>query len=105
MQRIVWTASSDATRRLPFLDHEQQAETSDHSRAQTVRRGSIEAITEATAVAKANPALRTKTIITGQHYYDEGNLVGYHRPVTTKDDWGGWNGSFMVVRNDPDRGQ
>eukprot|EP00959_Pyramimonas_sp_CCMP1952_P328212 6871524-Pyramimonas_sp.AAC.1 len=25
--------------------------------------------------------------------------------TTTKDDWGGWNGPFPVVRNDPERGQ
>ena len=65
----------------------------------------MEAITQATAVAKANRALRAKTSITGQHYYREGDLVDYHRPTTTKDDWGGWNGPFPVVKNDPDRGQ
>eukprot|EP00959_Pyramimonas_sp_CCMP1952_P246556 5153047-Pyramimonas_sp.AAC.1 len=35
----------------------------------------------------------------------EGAMVDYHRPTTTKDDWGGWNGPFPVARNDPDRGQ
>eukprot|EP00959_Pyramimonas_sp_CCMP1952_P225992 4726087-Pyramimonas_sp.AAC.1 len=62
---------------LPVLDHEQLTETSGHSREQTIRR----------------------------HYYDEGDLVDYHRPTTTNDDWGGWNGPFPVVRNDPERGQ
>eukprot|EP00959_Pyramimonas_sp_CCMP1952_P228706 4781818-Pyramimonas_sp.AAC.1 len=69
-----------------------------------MRKARVEAITQATAAAKTNRALRTKTSVTGQHYYDEGDLVGYHRPTTTKDDWEGWNGPFTVVRNDPERG-
>eukprot|EP00959_Pyramimonas_sp_CCMP1952_P211062 4417412-Pyramimonas_sp.AAC.1 len=79
---------------LPVLDHEQQTETSDHSREQTIRRVCIETITQASAVAKTNRALRTKTTITGQHFYDEGDLVDFHRPTTTMDNWGGWNGFF-----------
>eukprot|EP00959_Pyramimonas_sp_CCMP1952_P018153 384443-Pyramimonas_sp.AAC.1 len=59
---------------------------------------------QAAAVAKTNRALRTKTTITGQHYYDEGDLVDHHRPTTTKDDSGGWNGPFLVVKDDPERG-
>eukprot|EP00959_Pyramimonas_sp_CCMP1952_P201573 4215184-Pyramimonas_sp.AAC.1 len=68
-----------------------------------IRKACIEAITQATAVAKTNRALRAKTTTTGQHYYDEGGLVDDHRPATTKDDWGGWNGPLPVVRNDPER--
>eukprot|EP00959_Pyramimonas_sp_CCMP1952_P313867 6570563-Pyramimonas_sp.AAC.1 len=90
---------------LPVLDHEQPTETSDRSREQTIRRACIEAIAQATAVAKTNRALHTKTPITGQHYYEEGDLVDYPRPTTTKDDWGGWNGPFPLVKNDPERGQ
>eukprot|EP00959_Pyramimonas_sp_CCMP1952_P116063 2426273-Pyramimonas_sp.AAC.1 len=90
---------------LPVLDHEQQTEPSDHSREQTICRVSIEANTQAAAVAKANRALRAKTTITGQLYNDEGDLVDYLRPATTKDDWGGWNGPFPAVRNYSDRGQ
>eukprot|EP00959_Pyramimonas_sp_CCMP1952_P136975 2866239-Pyramimonas_sp.AAC.1 len=89
---------------LPVLDQEQPTETSDHSRDQTIRRACIEAITQATAAAKTNRAQRTKTTFTGQHYYDEGGFVDYHRPATTRGDWGGWNGPFPVVRNDPERG-
>eukprot|EP00959_Pyramimonas_sp_CCMP1952_P233496 4880166-Pyramimonas_sp.AAC.1 len=59
---------------LPVLDHEQPTETSDHYPEQTIRRVCIDAITQATAVAKTNRALRTKATITGQHYYDEGDL-------------------------------
>eukprot|EP00959_Pyramimonas_sp_CCMP1952_P036528 764628-Pyramimonas_sp.AAC.1 len=57
----------------------------------------------ATAVAKTSRALRTKTTITGPHYYDEGDLVDYHRPTIAKDDWGGWNAPFPAVKNDPER--
>ena len=77
---------------LPALDHEQETETSDHTREEVIRKVSLEAITQATAVAKSNKALRANTSITGQHYYREGGLVDYHRPTTTKDDWDGWNG-------------
>eukprot|EP00959_Pyramimonas_sp_CCMP1952_P081108 1694798-Pyramimonas_sp.AAC.1 len=88
---------------LPVLDHEQSTETSDHSREQTIRRACIEAAAQATAVAKTNRELRTKTTITGQHYYDEGGSVDYHCPTTTRDDWGVWNGPFPAVKNDPER--
>eukprot|EP00959_Pyramimonas_sp_CCMP1952_P045107 942162-Pyramimonas_sp.AAC.1 len=69
-----------------------------------IRKVCTEAIAQATAAAKTNPALRTKTLVTGQRYYDEGYLVDYHRPTTSKGDWGGWNGSFPVVRNDSKKG-
>eukprot|EP00959_Pyramimonas_sp_CCMP1952_P071056 1483443-Pyramimonas_sp.AAC.1 len=90
---------------LLVLDHEQPTETLDLSREQTIRRACIEAITQATAVANTKRASRTKTTVAGQKYYDEGDLVDYHRPATTKGDWGGWNGPFPVVRDDPERGQ
>eukprot|EP00959_Pyramimonas_sp_CCMP1952_P330092 6911502-Pyramimonas_sp.AAC.1 len=58
---------------LLILDHEQPTETSDHSREQMIRKVRIEAIIQATAVANTNRALRTKTTVTGQHHYDEGD--------------------------------
>eukprot|EP00959_Pyramimonas_sp_CCMP1952_P408060 8551849-Pyramimonas_sp.AAC.1 len=88
---------------LPVLDHEQPTEASDHSREHMIRKACIEAITQATAAAKTNRALRTESTITGQHHYDDEDLTDYHRPTTTKDDWGGWNGTFPVARNDHDR--
>eukprot|EP00959_Pyramimonas_sp_CCMP1952_P123344 2578801-Pyramimonas_sp.AAC.1 len=78
----------------PVPGHEQPTDTSDHSREKATRRACIEAITQATAVDKTSRALRTKAITTGPRYYDEGDLVDYHRFTTTKDDWGGWNGPF-----------
>eukprot|EP00959_Pyramimonas_sp_CCMP1952_P292345 6114206-Pyramimonas_sp.AAC.2 len=32
-------------------------------------------------------------------------IINYHHPTTSKDDWGGWDGPFPVVRNDPERSQ
>eukprot|EP00959_Pyramimonas_sp_CCMP1952_P008277 173024-Pyramimonas_sp.AAC.2 len=69
---------------LPVLGHERPTETSDHSREQTVRRACVEAITQASAAAKTNRALRTRTTVTGQHHYDEGDLADYHRPTTKR---------------------
>ena len=66
---------------------------------------SLEAITQATAIAKTNRALKTTTREAGQHTYKPGDLVDYHRPTSTKDDWGGWNGPFPIKENQPDRGQ
>ena len=53
---------------LPVLDHEQTTETSDHSREKKIRQVSLDAITQATAVAKTNRALRMNTTMIGQHY-------------------------------------
>ena len=53
---------------LPVPDHEQETETTGHSRGELIRRVNLEALTQATAVAKANRALRTKTSIAGQRY-------------------------------------
>eukprot|EP00959_Pyramimonas_sp_CCMP1952_P216590 4530258-Pyramimonas_sp.AAC.1 len=90
---------------LPVLDRERQTETSYHTRERTIRRVSVEVIKQAAAMAKTSGAFRIKTTVAGQHYYNEGDSVDYHRPTTSKDDWGCWNGIFPVVRNDLDRGQ
>eukprot|EP00959_Pyramimonas_sp_CCMP1952_P141882 2969775-Pyramimonas_sp.AAC.1 len=90
---------------LPVLGHGQPTETPDHPRERATRRACIEAITQATAVAKTNRALRINTTFTGQPHYDEGDLVDPHRPTETKGDLGGWNGPFPVAWNEPDRGQ
>ena len=96
---------SPATLRdLEPLDHD-TAQTSGGEREDQIRRASIEAITQATAVAKANRALRAPTSADGSRMYREGDMVDYRRPTTTKDDHGGWNGPYPVVRNKPDRGQ
>ena len=63
---------------LPALDHEQETDATDRIREELIGRVCLEAITQASAVAKANRALRAKTSITGQRYYREGVLVDYH---------------------------
>eukprot|EP00959_Pyramimonas_sp_CCMP1952_P401898 8421552-Pyramimonas_sp.AAC.1 len=56
---------------LPPARHEQQTETSDHTREQTIRQASTGAIRQTAAIAKTSRAPRTKTTIAGPHYYSE----------------------------------
>eukprot|EP00959_Pyramimonas_sp_CCMP1952_P150509 3149802-Pyramimonas_sp.AAC.1 len=104
MQRTVRSATVDATRlaRSWTTNSRQTHPTAFENKPCRV---SIRAIIQATAVAETSRALWAKTAIPGQHCYDEGDLVDYHRPTTTKDDWACWNGPFPAVRIDPDRGQ
>ena len=60
---------------------------------------------QSTAVAKINRALKTQTTIDGSRIYKPGDLIDYHRPTATKDEHGGWNGPYPVVRNEPEEGQ
>ena len=80
-------------------------QTSGGEREAQIRRASIEAITRATAVAKANPAPRARATADGSRMHRECGMVDYRRPTFTKDGQGGWTGPFSVVRNEPDRGQ
>jgi hypothetical protein len=77
----------------------------DTQREQRIREAGIEAITQSTAVAKINRAIKTRTTPDGRELYKTGDLIDYHRPTATKDEHGGWNGPYPVVRNEPDRGQ
>ena len=52
-----------------------------------------------------NRALNTQTSTDGSRLYKPGDLIDYHRPTATKDEHGGWNGPYPVVKNDPERGQ
>ena len=90
---------------LQNLDFEKEGENTDGERERRIRQTGIEAITQSTAVAKINRALKTQTTIDGSRLYKPGDLVDYHRPTATKDDHGGWNGPYPVVRNEPERGQ
>ena len=49
--------------------------------------------------------LKAKTTTDGARLYKPGDLIDYHRVTTTKDEHGGWNGPYPVVRNEPERGQ
>ena len=78
-----------------------EGEKSDGAREHRIRQGAIEAITLTTAVAKATRALKAKTATDGSHTYKPGDLIDYHRPVSAKDDQGGWHGPYPVIRNEP----
>jgi len=86
------------------VDYAVDGELSDISREERIRHASLEAITQATAVAKINRSLTGKTTLDGSRTIKQGGLVDYHRPTATKDEHGGWNGPAPVVWNDPDRG-
>jgi hypothetical protein len=86
------------------LDFPQEGELEVTDREERIRNASIEAITQATAVAKINRSLTGKTSLDGSRLYKPGDLVDYHRSTTTKDEHGGWNGPVPVLRNEPDRG-
>ena len=89
---------------LENADFPKEGESSDGLREQRIREAGIEAITQSTAVAKINRALKTSTTVDGSRLFKVGDLMDYHRTTTTKDEHGGWNGPYPVVRNEPDRG-
>jgi len=90
---------------LENIDFPKGSEHSDHRREQRIREAGLEAITQSTAVAKVNRALKTNTTPDGNRLYKAGDLIDYHRPTATKDEHGGWNGPYPVVRNEPDKGR
>ena len=55
------------------------------------------AIARATAVARANRALRAKTEADGGRLFKVGDLVDHRRPTAAMDDRGGWNGRPVVI--------
>ena len=90
---------------LENIDFPKEGENSDGAREARIREAGIQAITQATAVAKINRALKAKTSIDGGRTYATGDLIDYHRPTATKDEHGGRNGPWPVVRNEPERGK
>ena len=90
---------------LDNIDFPVDGEQTDGERERRIRQAGIEAITQSTAVAKINRALKTQTTTDGSRLYKPGDLIDYHRPTATKDEHGGWNGPYPVVRNEPERGQ
>jgi hypothetical protein len=89
---------------LENIDFSKEGENSSGLREERIRQAGITAITQSTAVAKVNRALKTKTTLDGSQY-TVGQLVDYHRPTHDKDSHGGWNGPCRVIRNEPERGQ
>ena len=86
-------------------DFSPDGENTDGEREQRIRQAGIQAITQCTAVAKIKRALDTRTTTDGNRLYKPGDMMDYHRPVATKDEHGGWNGPYPVVRNEPEKGQ
>ena len=84
---------------LENIDFPKEGERSDGQREQRIREAGIEAITQSTTVAKVKRALKTSTTPDGSRLYKVGDLIDYHRPTATKDEHGGWNGPYPVVRN------
>ena len=89
---------------LENIDFTQGGENTSGDRERRIREASIQAITQSTAVAKINRARNTRTTLDGRKIFTPGQLMDYHRPTASKDEHGGWNGPFPVVRNIPDRG-
>ena len=87
------------------IDFQKDGEQSDGQRERRIREVAIEAITQSTAVAKVNRALKTQTTVDGSRLYKRGDLIDFHRPTATKDEHGGWNGPYSVLRNEPERGR
>ena len=75
------------------------------NREARIRAANIEAITQSTAVAMVNRALKAKTTTDATRLYRVGDLIDYHRPTATKDEHVGWNGRFPVTRNDAATGR
>ena len=65
----------------------------------------MEAITQATAVAKTDRAPRATTAGNGARLCREGDMLDYDRPTATSGDHGGWKGPYPVIRNRLGRGQ
>eukprot|EP00959_Pyramimonas_sp_CCMP1952_P001882 38744-Pyramimonas_sp.AAC.1 len=76
---------------------------SEPPREQRMLEISLEASTQATAGAKASRSSRAKTAPLDQSIYRDGDLVDYHWPTTTTDDWGYWSGPCPVARNAPEK--
>ena len=90
---------------LENIDFDPNGENTDGQRERRIRETSLEAITQSTAVAKTTRALKAQTTLDGSRLYKPGDLIDYHRPTATKDEHGGWNGPYPVMRTEPEEGQ
>ena len=63
------------------------------------------AITQASAEGKIKRTLTAKATTDGAKLYRVGDLVDYKRQPNTKDEDGGLHGSYLIVKNLPDRGK
>ena len=68
---------------LENADFSQEGEQSNGERETRIRQAGVAAITQSTAVAKINRALKAKTTTDGSRLYNPGDLMDYHRPTAT----------------------
>ena len=66
---------------LENIDYPQGGELTNVSREQRIREAGLEAITQSTAIAKINRALKASTTIDGSRLFKPGDLIDYHRPI------------------------
>ena len=70
---------------------------------QHVRTAAIEAMVQATSLARTSRTLRAKSIAATETKYQAGDLVDYHRPSSAKD-ISGWHGPAEVIEAKPNEG-
>jgi hypothetical protein len=69
---------------------------------QHIRTAALEAMIQATSLARTSRALRSKTVAATQISYNPGDLVDYHRP--SPKDISGWHGPAEVLDVKPQEG-
>ena len=88
---------------LENFDFRQEGTNNRGERETRIRRASIEAITQATAMGKIATTDRAKISQDGRTY-NVGDNVDYFRKRSGKDENDGWHGPFKVVENYPSEG-
>ena len=73
-------------------------ELSDRTRHK-IRTAALEAMIQATSLARTSRAIRSRAIAATEVVYRKGDLVDYHRPTTK--DVSGWRGPVEVVKCAP----
>ena len=76
-------------------------ELSDRTRHK-IRTAALEAMIQATSLARTSRAIRSRAIAATEVVYRKGDLVDYHRPTTK--DVSGWRGPVEVVEYKPEDG-
>ena len=87
------------------IDFSKEGENLHGLREARIREASLGAITQSTAVANINRALKAKTTTDASRLYRAGDLIDFRRLPATKDEHGGWHGPYKVIRNDAETGR
>eukprot|EP00438_Fugacium_kawagutii_P035880 Skav204682 [mRNA] locus=scaffold1284:96116:106049:- [translate_table: standard] len=77
------------------------AESADQKRCK-IRTAALEAMIQATSLARTSRALRARSIAATETVYRKGDLVDYHRPASK--DTSGWRGPVEVLEYKPEDG-